>query len=181
MCGEGFDAKCFGRVMAAENKIASKFLRGDRSPMLRFAGDECVDLVRGNAISFGAAGAGDDADPGCFFRSEIEGLDRSAQNSAELADQFCSRQRLFDSQSNQLPFLFEERLRRFESKSSSKLRVIAYIGVNVERQMRAVERDVVFKSDFQLPTQTAGNWLQSWPQQTVMHNQKVDLLFSGLG
>src|ERR1700675_2842353 len=115
MRGERFHAEGFSRVMAAQKKIDSEFFRGDRSPMRRLAGNEGVDLIGSNSIDFRAAGAGDDADPGCFFRSEIERLDRSAQNSSKLADQFCSRRRMFDSQPNQLPFFFQEGLGRFES------------------------------------------------------------------
>ena len=159
MRGEGFHAKCFGRVMAAEKKIDSEFFRGDRSPVRRFAGDKGVDLLLRDPINFRAAGAGNDPNPACFPWSEIEGLDRSAQNSSKLANQFCSRHRLFDSQSNQLPFFFQERLRRFESKRSGKLSVIAYIGMNIERKMRAVERNVVFKRELQLTAQTAGDRL----------------------
>jgi hypothetical protein len=46
--------------------------------------------------------------------------------------------------------------------------------------MRAVERDVVFKCEAKLPAQGTSNSLQSWPKQTVMHDQKVDVPFCGL-
>src|SRR6266480_415533 len=39
MRGERFDAECFSRVMAAENKIDSKLLRRDGSPVRCFAGN----------------------------------------------------------------------------------------------------------------------------------------------
>src|ERR1700730_1819484 len=46
--------------------------------------------------------------------------------------------------------------------------------------MGAVKRDVVFKSELQLASQTSGDGLQSRPEQSVMHNQKIDL-FLGRG
>src|SRR5205823_8782523 len=75
MRGQGFDAECFGRVMATEKKIDSEFFRGDRRPMRRFTGNESVDILpvrsktgrgelglRGYAINFSAGAASDDPD-----------------------------------------------------------------------------------------------------------------------
>ena len=53
--------------------------------------------------------------------------------------------------------------------------------MNVERQMRAVERDVVFECEFQLPPQCVCHWAQSRPEQTVMHDQKIDIFICGFG
>ena len=43
--------------------------------------------------------------------------------------------------------------------------------------MCAVKRDVVFKGEFQLPTQRSGHRLQTLPKQTVMHDHEIDVLF----
>jgi len=53
--------------------------------------------------------------------------------------------------------------------------------MDIQREMPAVKRDVVFKCDPQLPAQGTSYWLQSWPEQTVMHHQKIDVPFCGLG
>src|SRR5205823_6922153 len=47
--------------------------------------------------------------------------------------------------------------------------------------MRAVERDVVFKCDAQLPAQRTSYWLQSGPEQAVMYDQKIDVSFFSPG
>src|SRR5438552_11252806 len=60
MRGEGLNAERFGRVMAAEKKIDSQFLRGNRSPMRRFAGNEGVDFLLRDPINFRAGSAGYD-------------------------------------------------------------------------------------------------------------------------
>src|SRR5438094_2677684 len=52
--------------------------------------------------------------------------------------------------------------------------------MDIQRKMRAIKRDVVFKCDPKLPAQRTSYWLQSWPEQTVMHDQKIDVLFCSL-
>src|SRR5437870_13693229 len=49
--------------------------------------------------------------------------------------------------------------------------------MQVERQMCTVKRNVVFKGDFQLSTQRSRHRSQTWPKQTVRHDQKIDILF----
>src|SRR5262245_37797226 len=52
--------------------------------------------------------------------------------------------------------------------------------MDIQREVRAVEREVVFKCEPQLPAQGTSYWLQSWPEQTVMDDQKIDVPFCGL-
>src|SRR5881227_3343829 len=53
--------------------------------------------------------------------------------------------------------------------------------MDIEREMRAVERDVVFERKPQLSAQRASNRLQSRPEQPVMHNQQIDVSLLSLG
>src|ERR1043166_1991601 len=53
--------------------------------------------------------------------------------------------------------------------------------MDIQREMRAVKRDVVFKCESQLPAQRALYRPQSWPEQPMMHDQKIDALFGSLG
>src|SRR5262245_39310433 len=53
--------------------------------------------------------------------------------------------------------------------------------MDIERKMCAVECDVVFKCEPQLPTQRTSYWLQPWPEQTVMDDQEIDVSFYRLG
>jgi len=64
-----------------------------------------------------------------------------------------------------------------KSECCSELRVIAELRMEIERQMCAVKRDVVFKREFQLPTQHSSHRSQTWPKETVMHDQEIDILF----
>jgi len=77
MRGERFDAERFGRVVAAQKKIDSQFLRGNRRPVRRFACNEGVDFLLRDPINFRTRRAGDDPNPVCFGWSEIECLYRA--------------------------------------------------------------------------------------------------------
>src|SRR6266542_2195851 len=67
-------------------------------------------------------------------------------------------------QSNLLTFFLEERLTRSKSESGCELRIVTNLGMQIERQVCAVERDVVFEGEFQLPAQHSSYWLQTWPK-----------------
>ena len=53
--------------------------------------------------------------------------------------------------------------------------------MEIERQMRAVKCDIILEGKFQLPTQCVSYRLQTWPEQPVMHNQKIDIFFRSFG
>src|SRR5262245_41336330 len=52
--------------------------------------------------------------------------------------------------------------------------------MDIQREMRAVKGDVVFKCDQQLVTQRASYRLQPGPEQPVMHDQKISLSLCSL-
>jgi hypothetical protein len=51
--------------------------------------------------------------------------------------------------------------------------------MDVERQMRAVKRDVVFKRELQLPMERIRDRAQSRPKHSMMHDQKIDIFLCG--
>ena len=46
--------------------------------------------------------------------------------------------------------------------------------MQIERQMRAVEREIVFHRQLERAIKRAGDRLQSGPEQTVMHDQQIN-------
>ena len=91
MRGQSFDAKGFGRVVTAEEKVDSELFRRHRRPMGCFAGDEHVDLLLRDPVNFRPSAASDDTDPGGFSWPKIERLDWAAQYSSEFANDFGPR------------------------------------------------------------------------------------------
>src|ERR1700693_506299 len=175
MSRQRFDAEDFGRVMTAEYKIDSQLFGCDRSPMRRLTGDKGVNFRFNQAIDFRSGCASDNPDSSRLARAEIKCLNRTAQNSFQFSDQHASRNRSLRFESDRLSFLLQKSLGGFQANSSRKLRVVADFGMHIERQMRAIERDIVFECDLQLAPQRTGDALQSRPEQSVMHNQKIDI------
>ena len=61
-------------------------------------------------------------------------------------------------------------LRGFQSKGDDELCVVANFRMDIQRKVRAVERDVVFKGELQLPSERPSHWLQAEPEQPVVHD-----------
>src|SRR5882724_910033 len=69
MDGQRFDAKGFGRVVAAIENIDAEFLGHGVGPMGSFAGDEGVNAFIGGFFKIPSCSAGDDADSAAGFGS----------------------------------------------------------------------------------------------------------------
>jgi hypothetical protein len=91
----------------------------------------------------------------------------------EFARKFVARNRSLRFESDGLSFHFQKRLGVFESQDGRELRVVAEDGMEIERQMRAVEREVVVQRTFEHSPPATGDRLQSRPEQTVMHDEKI--------
>src|SRR5437016_2432030 len=127
MRGERFYAKRFSRVMSAEDKVDSKLLRGDRSPVRCFAGDESVDLpavavfaeaglVRCDTINFRTCAASDDPDVLRILRTEVECLYRTTKHFSQFANQVVPRPGKSRANTDELSFFLKEWFRRFQSQ-----------------------------------------------------------------
>ena len=67
----------------------------------------------------------------------------------------------------------EERLRR-------ELRIVTEDRMDIEREVRTVERDVMLEGALEHPSPAARHRLQSRPEQTVVHEEQVYAAFDGL-
>ncbi len=71
---------------------------------------------------------------------------------------------------------FQEWLRRFQSERGDELCVVADFRMDIEREMRAIKRDVIFNA-IRSCRRNAPHRLQSRPEQTVMDDQQIDIIF----
>ncbi len=46
--------------------------------------------------------------------------------------------------------------------------------MEIKREMRAVEGEIVLECELENATEWTGNWLQPRPEQTVMHDEQID-------
>src|SRR5262249_33991355 len=139
MCSERFYAEHFRRVMSAEQKIHAEFLSGNCSPMRRFARDERVDVIVCDPVNLRAGSAGHDADRARPLRTEIENFHWAIQRFLQFPNKVTSRQRCAHFQADSLTFFFQEWLRGFQSERGDELCVVTGQGMDIEREMGAVD------------------------------------------
>ena len=111
MRSERFNTEYFSRVMSAEEEIHAEFFGGNRRPMRRFTGDECVDSFVCDPVNFRARGSGHNAYRARLFRTEIENFYLTIQRLFQFTNEFTALQRHAHFQTDRVAFLFEKRLR----------------------------------------------------------------------
>src|SRR6266550_2124947 len=181
MRSQRFYTEDFRGVMSAEQKIHAQLFSGNRSPVRSFSGDESVDLFLCYPVNFRACATSHNTNYARLFWTKIKRLYRTAECFPQFTNEIAARHRRACFQTDWLTFFFQKWLRGFQSKRGDEVCVVANFRMNVQRKMRAVERDVFFKGELQLPAQRACHRLQARPEQTVMHDQKVDIFLCSLG
>src|SRR5678815_947752 len=83
--------------------------------------------------------------------------------------------------SDGLTFVVEERRAVLQSKRLREQRVVSKLWVQIKRQVRAVERQVVFKRELDFAPDRADQRLHAAPIKTVMYEQKRRAALPGLG
>jgi hypothetical protein len=76
-------------------------------------------------------------------------------------------------ESNALAFRLEERLGIFKTESAGKLGVVPEDGMDIEREMGAVEGKIVPENLFEHAPAAARDRLQARPEQAVVDNEEV--------
>src|SRR5439155_22839803 len=111
-----------------------------------------------------------DADRARLLRTKIKTFYRATECFPQFTNEFAAQHRRACFQADRLPFFFQKWLRGFQSKGDDELCVVANFRMDIQRKVRAVERDVVFKGELQLPAERPSHWLQAGPEQPVVHD-----------
>src|SRR5438132_7291241 len=159
MRGHRFYTEDFRGVMSAEQKIHAEFFSDNSGPVRSFAGDKRVDVFVCHPVNFRASAASHNANRASLFGTKIENLYRAVQRFPQFANEFAPRHRRARFQADRLTFFFQKRLRRSKSKRGDELCVVANFWMDIQREMRAVKRDIILKRDLQLPAKRASHRL----------------------
>src|SRR5437773_1918057 len=178
---ERFHAENFRGVMPADQKVHAEFFSSYSGPVRSFASNKRVNVFLCDAVDFRTGGASYNADRASLFRTEIKNLYQAVQHFPQFTNEFGARHYYAHFQPDPLVFLLQKWLRRFESQRGDELCIVANFRVNVQRQVRTVERNVIFKRELQLATQRFRYRLQSGPEQAVVHDQKIDVFLRSFG
>ena len=165
---EGFHAERLRRVVAGVDEVHAQFLRGGERPMRALAGQKRIHARCGRLRDFVARSARADAQPPHAFRSARGQMHRRLHRRLDPIDQFAQRD--IDLR---LHADFEKRRRPLETERPREQRVVAETRMEIERQMRAVDRQSRRHRPLQLPVKRTVDPLRAAPQETVMHDQQI--------
>src|SRR6266567_6958567 len=181
MRSQRFHTEHFRGVVSAEQKIHAELFSSNRRPVRSFAGNERVDVFLRDPVNFRAGATGHNANYARLFWTKIKNLYWTAECFPQFTNEIATRDRRARFQADWLTFFFQKWRRGFQSERRDELRVVANFWMDIQRKMCAVERDVFFKGALQLPAQRASHRLQAGPEQTVMHDQKIDIFLCSFG
>ena len=181
MRSQRFHTEDLRGVMSTEQKVHTELFSGNNGPVRSFASDKGVDAILRDPVDLRACATCHNADGTRLLRAEIEDLYRAIQCSSQFTNEFATRHRRAHFQAGRLAFFLQKWLRRPEFKCGDELCVVANFWMDIQRKVRTVEGDIIFKSKLQLSAERASHWLQARPEQTVVDDQKIDFFLCGLG
>lgn len=146
--GQRFHTERFGGVMTRVKEVDADFFSERVTPMRSLAGDECVDPFGVCLRDFAAGAPRHDADVTRPCRTTRANMRFRAESTCESPRKLLTGHLRNRAHSERLPFPHEERLAFREAKRAAELRGVADRWMDIERQMRAVNGEIVFEGDF---------------------------------
>jgi len=156
---KGFNAECLGRIMAGVHYVDSGELGGAECPVRSFPCNERIHAFECGLCELGSCRTGDDAHPPangwsagqqCYFcaRDFLESLHQ------DIAGQPCGR-----LESQKMAPAFKERPGWTEAERSAETGGVPDPRVGIEREMCAVNRQIVVQQQPQEPVARTGPWI----------------------
>lgn len=171
--GEGFDAEGLGGVVAAVDEIDADLFGEGVAPVGAFAGDEGVDAGLGDGGDFGACAAGHDADFATGGGAAGADMDAGAGGSGETLHEFVAADFGFDFGTVFGALRFHEIAAGFEAEGAGEDGVVAEGGVEIEREMAAVNGEAGIQGDFDFLKDGAGPGLEAGPEHAVVDDEQI--------
>src|SRR5205807_9461886 len=157
--------------MAAIEHVDSQFLCQGVSPMRSFARDEGVHTFSGGSLQLASGPSCHDTNPPTDARPAGQENGWASGGSSHPLFQIFTRKACFGLEAQELVFLEEERAQVFQTKRSAKPGVIAKCGMSIQRQMRTIERQIVFQEQPHHFVIRSGPGASRIPKKSVMDQQ----------
>lgn len=173
---QGFDAEGLRGVVAAVDEIHPNFLSQGVGPVLAFASDKRVDAFSSCCEELAPGAAGADADPVDQFRTAGRQFGPLAGGLGHFLDErLAGKGRLeFSANVNAVPSQEGLALALDPDRLGEK-RVVPVFGVDVERNVGAVDREVRLKRGVQLLEGAADDPAGLVPEKPVMNDEQTGL------
>ena len=171
--GEGFDAEGLGGVVAAVDEIDADFLGEGVAPVRAFAGDEGVDAGLGDGGDFGACAAGHDADFPAGGGTAGAEVDAGAGGGGETLHELIAADFGFDLGAVFGALGLHEIAGGFEAEGAGEDGVVAEGGMEIEREVGAVNGESGIERDLDFLEDGAGPGLEAGPEHAVVHDEQI--------
>ena len=141
--------------------------------MRAFAGDECVHAFIRRQFQTVTRAAGHDPDAPADFRTAGNDSRFRAGRARELRGEFLAGNPGARLKTYGLAVGDEKRPQIFQPERGAKLRVVAEPGMRIERQVRTVNRQVVFHQQPEQLIFFARPRMRRRPEQSVMDDEQI--------
>ena len=175
MGSQCFDAEGFGGVVPAVEDVDAEFLGHRIGPMRTFAGDESVYAFVGCFFEIASCSACDDTDAAADLGTAGNCQWFRSSGASQARGQFGARNYRLTLKTQELAMIEKERAQFFQSKRRAELGVVAKFGMRVQRQMRAVDGEVVLEQQSQQFVSLACPRMRRSPKKSVMDNQEISV------
>ena len=178
--GEGLHAEDFGRVVTAGVKVEAQFLCHGEMMLAQFTGDEGVDSV-GEEVRHGALStSGQEGDAFRVVASVFNCLVGFGKVGLEFLGEFAAS--AFGRVGNNgdvLTFVGKKGVDRVQAKGFGKEGVVADFGVAIEREVGAVNGEVVVEGEFDFSEGGAAQGNRGVPEESVVADQVIGSRIDG--
>jgi hypothetical protein len=172
--GEGLNAEGFGGVVAAVVDVEAEFFGEGIGPVATFAGDEGIDSFGVRFLEFVPCPAGDDSNFLNFCGAARDGFGRGAEGAGEAGFEFGAGECGAELEADGLAILVEEKwFGILESERGGELGVVAELRVGIEREVGAVDGEVVFEEEFEEGVAFAGPGMGGAPEEAVVNDEEI--------
>ena len=169
------DSERFGGVVPTVKHIDPEILGKCVGPVGAFAGDEGVHTLLGGDSQFVARSAGHHSDAATEVWTAWENGGTVAEYCGEPRFERVPSNRGSRLQADGLIALEEERFGLAESESRAQLSVVSQARVGVQREMGAVDSQIVLDEGLDALVASTGPGMGFAPKQAVMHEEQIGL------
>jgi HAD superfamily hydrolase (TIGR01509 family) len=179
--GEGADAKNLGGVVPAAVEVETFLLREVEVFLAEFTGDEGIGADAAQGPERAASAPGENGDGGGFRAPALDRGNAAGKAIFEAATKAGAVFRRLREERDGGAFVFEEPLPRGESEFPGEEGVVADLGMGIEGQVAAVDREIARESGPEPGVVPPGEGNGGRPEEPVMDDEKVHPRLDGPG
>src|SRR6266487_3400511 len=175
-----FDSDRLRRVMAGVENIDAQLLGVEEGPVLSFSSHKRIEPRRGSLWDQRPSGAGHDSNPVHALGAEREESRGGAERLGQRPVQVLPLTTEFAPDPGRGSVIRSEVAAHLYPQHAGQHRIVADVGVTIERKVGGVQRDVCFDQSSEPAVSGTDERPETTPKHSVMHEETIGMLFSSL-